>query len=360
MGLRTPPAASPGAVGRIVRLTAVAVPVAIAAAYLVTALASGSHEMVDLHNTYLRGARLYLHRDSPYAPAAEISTTTGPFYYPPQMAAVFVPLAALPFQLAVILFAVVAAAAVPAALWLLDVHDVRVYGTVALSLPVLSSIGLGNVSTLLLLAAAAAWRWRNQTRAVATVVALAVGTKLFLWPLLAWLWFSGRRAAAAVTACAVAATTVVAWSWIGFADLSSFPTLLQRASRFYAPMSYAPLGHFGSAGFGVASIVGVLCIGLACRRGDDLGYLAAVAVALLVTPTLWLHYLALLPLVGVRSRRFGLAWVAPLALWVTPRQLAWEEPWRVGLVLAVVAIIGAAAVVRRVEPGLPAPSSVAV
>lgn len=344
----TPTRAQVGFVDAAARLTVLItfglIPALLTAGYFALAVKPGTHQMVDLRETYLHAARLYMHHNSPFPMPALLATQNGPFYCPPQMAALFVPFALLPFHVAAVLFALVAAVAVPTALWLLDVRDRRVYGAAALSPAVLTAVCVGTSSTLLLLAAAAAWRWRDRTGAVVAAVALAVGTKLFLWPLLVWLWFSGRRTAAVAATGAVAAASALAWSWIGFAGLTSFPALLQRASQYEGALGYAPLAHFGSVGIFLASTVGVLAIAVTCRRNDDLGFLAAIGVALLTTPVLWLHYLALLPLIAIRAPRLGLAWLAPVLLWITPQQLASGAPWRIAIVVGVLAVVGATAV----------------
>jgi hypothetical protein len=57
------------------------------------------------------------------------------------------------------------------------------------------------------------------------------------------------------------------------------------------------------------------------RRGDDRrAFTCAIAAALVLTPVVWMHYLALLavPLALARPR-FSAVWLLPIVLWVCPR-----------------------------------------
>jgi hypothetical protein len=91
---------------------------------------------------------------------------------------------------------------------------------------------------------------------------------------------------------------------------------------------------------------------LAGRRGRDRDAFAlAVVAVLVVTPLLEMHYLAaLLVVVALYRRRFGLAWLAPLLIWGAPATVA-GSPIQVAHVLFVVAITCVVAL-RDWEPRL--------
>jgi hypothetical protein len=236
-------------------------------------------------------------------------------------------------------FAVLLLAAVMAALWLLDIRDWRVYGVVVASPAILTGITIGTISPLLLLLGACAWRWRHRKIVVAIAVGAAVTAKLFLWPLLLWLWFTHRRQSAILAAVLGVAASLVAWAWIGFAGLSTYPSVL-RSVRLEGDRGYSPGWLIGSDGVWLIAVVGALLVVWLGRRDRDREcFIAAVIVALSASPVLWLHYFSLLPLVMVQHRRLNWRWLVPLLLWATPAQLALGDTWRIALTMLVVAAI---------------------
>lgn len=284
-----------------------------------------------------------MRRHSPYPPHPEaLSWQTGAqhsYVYPPGVAALATPLRLLPYWAAAVVWVFVAALAVALALRLLDVRDWRCYGAVFLWLPTLTAISIGTLTPLLLLAVAAAYRWRDRLWLVAAAVAFAVTAKLFLWPLLVWLWFTGRRVGATVAVALSVASSLLGWWWIGFAGFDSYPRLLRHLATIEGPMSYAPLGRFGTA-FALVVVVAVSIPLLVWVRGDERARLGfAVAISLLATPILWLHYLLLV--VVVAPKRLGIAWLLPLSLYATAQQGAYGDEWRSVLASAVVISVAA-------------------
>jgi hypothetical protein len=246
-------------------------------------------------------------------------------------------------------------ACVALALRLLGVRDWRCYGLAFLTAPVLNTVTLGALSSVLLLGVAGAWRYRDRRCVAAVIIALTAVAKLFAWPLLVWLVATRRLRTAAVTVVLVVVLVIGGWAAIGFADLTGYPHLLRLLSRVEAVQSYSLVGllrlHGGAATavtavLGVAVLVGVF---VAARgpEGDRRSLSVAVAGALLATPVLWLHYLVLLyvPIALARPRLSAL-WFAPLAFWVTPLAHSDGSVWRTCFVLAVVAAI----VARTVAP----------
>ena len=142
----------------------------------------------DFHQAFLPAARAVLHGNDPYAGTTVATLHNGTAYvYPPLAAYLLAPVAALPTFPAEIIATLAAAAAALLTLSVLGVRDWRCYGVALLWAPVVFSIHLGALSTFLALAAAVAWRWRRSPWIGGIAVAIAVATKLFMWPLLIWL-----------------------------------------------------------------------------------------------------------------------------------------------------------------------------
>jgi alpha-1,2-mannosyltransferase len=278
-----------------------------------------------------------LHGHSPYSLADPAALAhNDQFVYPPITAAL---------------------ACVPLALRLLGVRDWRCYGLAVLTAPVLDTVSLGALSSVLLLGVAAAWRYRDRRWIAAPVTALTAVAKLFAWPLLVWL-LATRRLRTGVVAAAVAAVLLVGgWAAIGFAGLRGYPHLLRVLSRVEETQSYSIAGLLrlhGSASIAVTGVVAgavVVAVLLVARRpdGDRRALAVAAGGALLAAPVLWLHYLVLLfvPIALARPRLSGL-WFLPLAFWLTPLAHSDGSVWRTCFVLAVSALI----VGRSLAPAL--------
>jgi hypothetical protein len=309
-----------------------AVPAVVAA--LVLAPAVGPSFGFDFH-IFWDASRQVLHGRSPYPSPAAVAQVTDPaaghfFVYPPLLAFALAPLAALPFGAAAAIYTVLLIGAMTLTLRLLRVTDWRCYAIAFASLPVLSSLRLGAISPLLALAAAVAWRWRDRWLVVGAAVGGAVVAKLFLWPLVVWLLVTRRFRAAAVATAGAAAATLVTWAIVGFAGLREYPDLLRTLSRVESDwgFSVAALGnrlHLPCLAIAACVVAGLLVTAYTGPADDRDARLfgAAIAVALLLTPILWLHYftLALVPLALARPR-LSAAWLLPLGFWVTP----WTEP----------------------------------
>jgi hypothetical protein len=142
---------------------------------------------------------------------------------------------------------------------------------------------------------------------------------------------------------AAIATTAAAWSWNGYAGLPSYVGMLERLSLTEGPHGYSPVwwvAHSSSL-FLVLAVAGAIGVAWAARRQEESSSFSfMVAASLLLTPILWLHYLALLPaVVAVRSSRLSLGWLLPLLLWFTPQQGSYGASWRTLLVIAVLLVV---------------------
>jgi len=290
-----------------------------------------------------------VHGRSPYAAALPASFThNDAFVYPPVTAFLLAPLALLPLELGRALVLVLAAACIPLALRLLSVRDWRCYGLALLTAPVVDTVSLGALSSLLLLGVALAWRYRDRPTRAAAAVSVTAVAKLFVWPLWVWL-LATRRVRAALEAAMLGLLLVLGgWAAISFAGLRSYPQLLRLLSRIEAAESYSLAGLLRLTGPGatlltvVLAVLVVATVTLAARGpdGDRRAITVAVAGALLVTPVLWLHYFVLLfvPIGLYRPRLSGL-WLVPLGFWLTPLAHSDGSTWRTAAGLLVSAVI---------------------
>lgn len=292
---------------------------------------------VDL-TVFLNAADDILGGRNPF-PAPAALTGDANYVYPPLLAIVAIPLAALPVAPAVLIWTLLSAGAIAAALWLLGVRDWRVYGLSVLLAGTRDAIAAGTVGPLLVLGAAIAWRYRDRRPALAGAgVGLAIALKLFVWPLLLWLVVT-RRARTALLAVVIGGGAALAsWAVIGFDGLTDYPDLLRRLSDLEADQSYSmyavgrAVGLASPLAVGFSLAVGAIFlavmvwtardVAIPAAERDRLALTAAIAASLALTPILWIHYLVLLivPLALARPR------IAPL--------------WLVALVPAAVKIVG--------------------
>jgi alpha-1,2-mannosyltransferase len=272
------------------------------------------------------------------------------FLYPPLAAYLLAPFSALPPVVAETLAVVLVAAALPLTLRLLGVRDWRCYAISFLWWPTIIAVQTGNVTIPMLLGLALVWRYRERPSVAALASALVIALKLFFWPLLVWLVATRRYRTAAVAGLATGLLTLAPWAGIGFAGLRGYPHLLSTVSSSEGPRSYsvAALVHAfvpsWTAAISVETAIGgalLLLVLAAGRRGRDRDAFALSIVAILVlTPLLEMHYfVALIVVVALYRRRFGVAWVAPLLIWGAPATVAGSS-----LQVAHVLVVGAATV----------------
>jgi uncharacterized membrane protein YecN with MAPEG domain len=309
--------------------------VAAAAISIVSLLAiAGTDELGwDFRFTYLRAAELVMHGDSPYPALDDAVLASGTAYvYPPQLAVVLAPLSLFPTDLVVWVAFAAAVASLMGALALLGVRDIRCYAAVLAWGSTSSALEMTNLSAFLALALALAWRYRASLWPLAGILALAVSTKLFLWPVLVWVAATRRYRAAVLAVGLGVAVTFSSWAVIGFADLTRYPELLRRFSELQgAENSYsivAVIAAFGfgtSVGQGLALVVGgsllVASVYFGWRVGDDeRSFVAAIAATLALTPVVWLHYFVFLAVpLAIARPRFSALWLLPIVIWVCPR-----------------------------------------
>jgi alpha-1,2-mannosyltransferase len=310
-----------------------------------------THHTLQDFGVFRSAALAVIHGHSPYSATTAASLSrfdTLPFVYPPAAALLFSPFAAFPPGAAGVLMFVVGLGAVVGALRLLGVEDWRCYGVALVSAPAVNSLGLGALTSLLLLGTALAWRYRDTPGVAGAATAVTALLKLFLWPLAVWLLVTKRWRAAVLCVGLGAVLLLGGWALIDFAGLRHYPTLVHLLQQVEGPVSYSVIGLLGVSGEAatattvVLSVAAVAAIWLASRSsdGDRRAFAVAVLFSLLATPLLWLHYLLLVyvPIALYRPRLSGL-WVLPLVLWVTPSTHSHGTTWRIALGLAVVSVV---------------------
>ena len=271
---------------------------------------------------------------SPYLP----ETVGGPFspgpfglyLYPPPFAVLLVPLLALPFQTAAVLFLAARVALLAAACAILPVPRVvraATFAVAAVSQPVLSDLNLGNVSIIVLFLGAAAWRWIDRP---AGAVALAAGILLRapLAIVLAWWALRRRPLPIAWTLGALVVVTVATLPVVGLPAYFDYLSVVRNLSDVTTAPRNVSLGATAVAlGLAVpvptlATLAGVAiavaAMVLSLRRDRELGLIVTLTGTLLLAPLLWGHYLTALLLpaafLASRGRRWGLA--LPLLGWL--------------------------------------------
>jgi hypothetical protein len=314
------------------------------------------HQFAFDFHTFWNAARNVLDGRSPYPRSAAIANAHSTsadyefFVYPPPFVLALAPLAVLPFVVAAALYTIGLLGCVIVALRLLEVEDWRCYGLTFATVPVLSSLRLGEVTPILLLFVALAWRYRDRWPAVGAAVGGAVVLKLFLWPLVGWLLVTRRWKAAVVAFAGGSAVTALAWAAIGFRGIREYPSLLRDLAHLEARQSYSlvafaarvhlPAPQVTWVVLALAALAGLALLSARADASDFDGrvYSAAICLALLLTPILWLNYAVLLVApIALSSPELSYGWAVPMALWLSPFPLGMRHAtWHLAVVLATV------------------------
>ncbi len=342
---------------------------AVLPAWILADLALGGYEHgsvpFDLR-IFLDAAHEVASGRSPFPAAGELGSDTS-FVYPPLLAFLVWPFSVLPTGPAVLLWTLLSAACVVAALRLLGVTDWRCYGVAFLWPTTRAAIALGTIGPVLLLGVAVAWRYRDRLPLVAAAAAgAAITLKLFLWTLVVWLAVTRRFRAALVAAGVAVALAGASWAAIGFDGLGDYPSLLRRLSDLESAESYSPYAAARAAALAIglptalawpaAIAVGMVLLGAAVytarRRSGDreqrdrISLTFALAAALALSPLVWVHYfLLLLVPVALARPRFGPLWLLPLAIYAL-RPTGWSlHSWAGARTLWLAVVLGVAALV---------------
>jgi hypothetical protein len=331
--------------------------VAVAAALLVALVgATGSGRLAaDFHASYLDAAESVRENGTPWSTDSEF-----PYWYPPLLAELVVPLTFVPQHIAVLIAFAASLAALLGAVYLVGVRDIRCYAAVLIWAPGWNSLELANVTVASVLAAALVWRYRDTTWTAPAALGGAMALKLLLWPLLVWFAATERARSALVALGIGAGLTFVGWAAIGFTGLTSYADRLEAApyARSYsflgmaAALDLSPtIGRLAMLVCGGALLGAVVHFG---RKGDEVqAYTCAIVAALAFAPVVWLHYLVLLVVPLANSRpRFSAIWLLPIVLWVCPRDGHGEgiQPFLPAVVVVVILALLVARPSRRGEP----------
>jgi Glycosyltransferase family 87 len=320
---------------------------AFAIALVLYDLASGEAGWA-FREAFLGAANAVLDGESPYPALSDPSIERGSaFVYPPVMAFLVTPFILVADDVAVILFAVLLVACVPATLAVLGVRDWRCYGLALLWPPVLSAVHVENITLLIALAAALVWRLRDHSLGAVSLGA-SIAVKPLLWTLGVWLLATGRLLALLWSVVVAVALVLASWAVIGFAGLGDYQTLLRELSEAMDEWGYSIYALALDLGAGdlvsralwvavaVASVVAVVVL---ARQGDERrAFIVGVAATIACSPIVWLHYFALLlVVVALAQRTLGLVWFAPLLMYAS-EELQNGETWQTALTIAVAAL----------------------
>jgi ABC-type dipeptide/oligopeptide/nickel transport system permease component len=126
------------------------------------------------------------------------------------------------------------------------------------------------------------------------------------------------------------ATVFGCWGAIGFSGMTGYIHFMQHVASLELGRSYSSFAFFSSLGASdhaahlavvaltLVGIVAILAIGRS-SDGDRRSFVAAIAVALLVSPIVWLHYMILVyVVVALYRRRLSVAWLIPSLYWILP------------------------------------------
>jgi alpha-1,2-mannosyltransferase len=304
-------------------------------------------DLTDLH-VYRYGGLALLDGLSPYAEDDPVSGL--PFTYPPFAAAMMIPLAVLPLQVAVAAWTAASLAALSAIVVValrevgLAARSSLVVGLVAGALalePVWQNLSFGQVN-LVLVAAVVVDLMRPERRCSGVLVGLAAGIKLTPLVFVVLLLLVGQRAAAGRATLTFLATVAAGFALAPDAAASYWTLGLVDADRIGPPW----LAHNQSA-YGVLTrlldapppavlwagvtlpLVGAALLVAAAwwRRGDRLLGTGLVGLAmLLASPVSWSHHWVWAVPVAVALWPHGRGWVVAWAAVFVARPVLWP-PW---------------------------------
>jgi hypothetical protein len=291
-------------------------------------------------NVFLRAGNAALHGRDIYPAVGSPAVYSGfSFVYPAAAVWPFVPLAALPADLATAIFFTVCAGAVVAVSMLRSDRDPWIPALVLCTAFTISGLQLGALSPLMFVGAVLLWKLRDRPLLFGLVAAPVIVSKLFLAPLLVWPLLAKRYRALAWATSLTALLLAIGFA-TGPLGLPGYMQLLSALGSHEAQAGFGLIGLLRNVGLTpVAAQAGALAVAAVViaaayahyRRARDerVLYCAGIVCALALTPVLWSHYLVLLPaaLLALDAPR---RWFAGLALvsWLIapPHGLHWQLP----------------------------------
>jgi hypothetical protein len=196
------------------------------------------------------------------------------------------------------------------------VRDWRVYGVVGLWPEVVSEMRVSHLTPIVAVLVAAAWRYRDTRNLPGLLVGLSVAVKFFVWPVALWLAAVRRTREALLAALVAGASLLLVLPYMGIDD---YAHRLSKLGRAFDQDSYTVFGLLVQAGAseGVArGATFAVGIGILVAMWRYQSFALAIAAALVLSPIVWLDYLALaaLPLALARPRLSAI-WFLPIATW---------------------------------------------
>ncbi len=286
----------------------------------------------DFTNAFLPAAEDVLAGRSPYAETGVLD-----YVYTPVFAWLATPFTLLPLEIAQALVSALLLLTLPTSIWLLSVRDWRVYGIVLLWAPVLQGFQSANVTFLLCLLAALAWRHRDDPWLPGVWVGISLALKPILWPLGVWLVCTSRwRSLGLAAGLAVVSFLLV----VPYESPVAFVQLVQDHAGIRDRNSYtlfallADLGVPETVARAVWLGVGAVCLFLARRS-----FSGCVICALLLSPLVWLHYLALLVVPMAIGAAPLWVWALPLVGWLGSGPAAEPGIGREALMVGVIVLV---------------------
>ena len=268
---------------------------------------------IDFHYVYYPAAQELLDGNSPFF---ENDDPFKRFVYTPLLAVLVAPLTVLPLGVADLLVTIALLGLWVATPFVLGIRDWRVVTVTLLWAPFVSALQTANVTIVLVFLCALAWHWRDRKVLAGLSIGLAVGLKLFLWPLAFWL-LATRRVLSLVIASAVVAFSILVV--LPYESLPAFATRLREHGDLFDEESYTLYAFLVELGApATAARVAWLALGVTVLLLGRRSFSLCLVAALLLSPLVWLHYLTLLviPLALVS---------APLWMWFIPIPLAFAD-----------------------------------
>jgi alpha-1,2-mannosyltransferase len=246
------------------------------------------------------------------AQAAGVADYAVPYLYPPLTAQLVLPLTALPYRTAGLIWLLLSSVAMMGAMYLVGATSGRSYGPalglllLLLSVPALTTLYAGQVNGFVLLALAVAVAGLQRRNAWLAGGGVAVAAMLKVTPLLLLGYLLWRRQwqAAAVAAVGMAALLLASLASFPPATLGAYAGNFLRTGRPGELFVYPP-------NQGISGVLGRLLTGLLAEPEIYRLYLLAAAAVVLIT----------------------------LAVLWPPRRLAHDWPYEVGLLLCAVSLI---------------------
>jgi len=277
----------------------------------------------DFTGTVYHPARAVVHGLVPYGDPRLPGPLAGSVY-PPSAFVPFFWLGFLGSAGAVAVWLVLMVAAAVGTLWVLGVRDPRCYALWLLTPLMLSTITIGNATTLVIFLVAVLWRWRDSPWIAAGALVAAIATKLFVAPLLIWLIATRRYRAAALTVAGVPLVVVSAWAVVGFAAIDRYGSILSANNHIYSPSGpyvqglVQQLHESSSLALAAGIAVAAVLLAAAWFAGDLGGFTLTACAAVILSPVAWIGYCGLLVIpLAVVWPRWSRAWLLLLGSYIS-------------------------------------------